>query len=99
MTSIGARKDLTDELQYDLNETKPQPLSRERDASYFAKLADYPTPKLVHPVRKVVFTIKSKDQGFVDGGQNAGTYNASWTWFEAGLERFDREQVCKFRTA
>lgn len=82
-------------LAYDLNEAKPQPLSKEHDSLFFAKLPDYPTPKLVNPVRKIVFTIRSKDQGW--GGDRASrhTFGGSWTWFEAGLEKFDADQNCK----
>ncbi len=42
------------------------------------------TLRILHPVRKVVFTISSKDQGW--SGENRmyhGTYEASYTWFEA----------------
>lgn len=82
-------------LAYDTNEAKPRPLGKEHDPSYFAKLADYPTPKLLHPVRKVVFSIRSKDQGWGGDSEDHHTYHGSWTWFEAGLEKFDAEQTCK----
>lgn len=39
-----------------------------------------------HPCRKIVFTIKSRDQGW-GGGASRGTYNNSFTWFDAGLEK------------
>jgi hypothetical protein len=42
-------------------------------------------PILEHPCRKVVFDISSHDQGsctYPDAG--------NWTWFSAGVERFDR---------
>lgn len=86
---------MAEELAYDTNEAKPIPLKREHDPSFFAKLPRYPTPKLVSPVRKVVFTITSKDQGWGSTRVNRGTYNDSWTWFEAGLEKFDADQECK----
>ncbi|KAF4455605.1 hypothetical protein F53441_2129 [Fusarium austroafricanum] len=94
LTGIQGQKALAEVLAYDLNEAKPQPLKKEHDASYFAKLADYPTPKLLHPVRKVVFSIRSKDQGWGGEAENRHTYNGAWTWFEAGLEKFDEEQIC-----
>ncbi|PCD46419.1 hypothetical protein AU210_001826 [Fusarium oxysporum f. sp. radicis-cucumerinum] len=94
LTGIQGKKALAEVLAYDLNEAKPAPLKTEHDASYFAKLADYPTPKLLHPVRKVVFTIRSKDQGWGGEPDNRHTYNGAWTWFEAGLEKFDAEQTC-----
>ena len=37
----------------------------------------------LHPVRKVVFTITSKDQGWTDNPALIGTYEQSYTWFEA----------------
>lgn len=99
LTSLKEKDNLTETLAYDMNEAKPLPYREENDhdPKLFKKLAQYPTPKLVHPVRKIVFTIKSKDQGWV-GGQaikHKGTYKASWSWFEAGLERFDSKQECK----
>ncbi|CVK84899.1 uncharacterized protein FMAN_01823 [Fusarium mangiferae] len=94
LTGIQGKKALAEVLAYDLNEAKPAPLKTEHDASYFTKLADYPTPKLLHPVRKVVFTIRSKDQGWGGEPDNRHTYNGAWTWFEAGLEKFDAEQTC-----
>jgi len=36
-----------------------------------------------HPVRKVVFEITSRDQGWSDHSQDHDTYRGSWTWFEA----------------
>ena len=36
-----------------------------------------------HPVRKVVFTITSKDQGWADNPALNGGYEQSYTWFEA----------------
>lgn len=49
----------------------------------------------MHPVRKVVFTIQSHDQGWATGERNRGYHN-SWTWFEAGLERFDPSASCEW---
>jgi hypothetical protein len=37
----------------------------------------------LYPVRKVVFTITSKDQGWADDPALNGTYEQSYTWFEA----------------
>jgi hypothetical protein len=37
----------------------------------------------LHPVRKVIFTITSKDQGWADNPLLNGTYEQSYTWFEA----------------
>ncbi|CAM1506117.1 Fc.00g057580.m01.CDS01 [Cosmosporella sp. VM-42] len=95
LTGLQVKKDLSEELAYDMHEAKPQPLAKEHDSSYFTNLAsDCLTPKLIRPVRKVVFSMKSKDQGWGGESANRGTYKGSWTWFEAGLERFDAEQEC-----
>lgn len=37
----------------------------------------------LHPCRKVEFTIRSHDQGFGGGPGTRGTYNGSYTWFDA----------------
>jgi len=37
----------------------------------------------LNPVRKIVFTITSKDQGWSSYPECYGTYENSWTWFEA----------------
>ncbi|KAM5349103.1 hypothetical protein ACJ41O_008926 [Fusarium nematophilum] len=94
LTGIQGEKDLAEVLAYDTNEAKPRPLGKEHDAAYFAKLADYPTPTLMRPVRKVVFSMRSHDQGWGGERENRQTYQGSWTWFEAGLERFDADQIC-----
>jgi hypothetical protein len=44
-------------------------------------------PRGDHPCRKVVFTIKSKDQGWADRRELCGTYKGSYTWFDVGLEK------------
>ncbi|KAF4976673.1 hypothetical protein FZEAL_6698 [Fusarium zealandicum] len=94
LTGIQGKKELAEVLAYDTNEAKPRPLGNEHDPTYFAKIADYPTPKLLHPVRKVVFTIRSRDQGWGGERERRHPYSGSWTWFEAGLERFDKDQTC-----
>lgn len=57
----------------------------------FQKATGSPDPLLEHPCRKIVFTIRSHDQGW--GGDHAdhGSYRSSWTWFDAGLEKFDAD--------
>lgn len=37
----------------------------------------------LRPVRKIVFTVTSKDQGWADDPGLNGTYEQSYTWFEA----------------
>lgn len=40
----------------------------------------------LHPVRKIVFNMKMKDQG--SGGHPfRGTYNGAYSWLEVGLEK------------
>jgi hypothetical protein len=36
-----------------------------------------------YPVRKIIFTVESQDQGWSDYPQFHGTENESFTWFEA----------------
>jgi hypothetical protein len=95
LTGLEGRQALAEILAYDMTEAKPQKLEKEHEKSYFVGLANYPTPKLQYPVRKIVFSIRSKDQGWSSEPQNRRTFNGSWTWFEAGLEKFDAEQTCK----
>jgi hypothetical protein len=44
-------------------------------------------PRAEFPCRKIVFTIKSHDQGWGGGPGQRGTYHGSSTWFDIGLER------------
>jgi hypothetical protein len=44
-------------------------------------------PRGDRPCRKVVFTIKSRDQGWADRREFCGTYKGSYTWFDIGLEQ------------
>ncbi|KAI9793375.1 MAG: hypothetical protein M1816_000267 [Peltula sp. TS41687] len=41
----------------------------------------------VSRVRKIVFSFRSHDQGWTSSRIHRGTYNHSWTWFDAGLIR------------
>jgi hypothetical protein len=43
---------------------------------------------LAQPCRRIVFTIKSEDQGWGGDIDDHNTFKGSWTWFEAGLERW-----------
>jgi hypothetical protein len=40
-----------------------------------------------YPCRKIVFTIKSHDQGWGGDRRHKGSYNGSYTWFEVGKEK------------
>jgi hypothetical protein len=54
-------------------------------------------PRGKHPCRKVVFTIKSKDQGWGGEPAHRGTYKGSYTWFDAGLERLEAIDASKLK--
>lgn len=46
-------------------------------------------PQLVHPVRMIVWTLRSHDQGFSgEPAETKGTYGHSFTWFDVGIERY-----------
>ncbi|KAK4186413.1 hypothetical protein QBC35DRAFT_464721 [Podospora australis] len=73
----------------------PKPPSKDETNEYpvdcFQKLAGASSQDahlLKNPCRRIVFTIRSHDQGW--GGEIAdhGTHRGSWTWFEAGHERW-----------
>ena len=42
----------------------------------------------IKKLRKVVYFFRSQDQGWSSYPEHHGTYEASWTWFEAGLARY-----------
>lgn len=74
--------------------THAQPLPLDEDAEYpleqFQQWIGGPTDIVQRPCRRIVFTITSHDQGWASNARlDRGTYRGSWTWFEAGLERFD----------
>ncbi|KAI0835494.1 hypothetical protein F5Y06DRAFT_276447 [Hypoxylon sp. FL0890] len=75
-------------------ESAPKPLEKEYTQSELERLIEGPISTLEHPVRKVVFDIVSCDQGWSSDRQNHGTYRGSFTWFDAGLERFDKNNEC-----
>ncbi|KAK5656386.1 hypothetical protein OQA88_4767 [Cercophora sp. LCS_1] len=70
----------------------PKPPAEPFDADTFQPLLDSPLTALAYPCRKIVFTIRSHDQGWGGDYADKGTYNHSWTWFEAGLERWCRSE-------
>ncbi|KAF6837411.1 hypothetical protein CPLU01_03035 [Colletotrichum plurivorum] len=74
------------------SDTSTEP-ARDAPREYFAGSMTQP-PALTHPVRKIVFKTRSKDQGWGGQREHHGTYHGSWTWFEAGLEKFDSERKC-----
>ena len=45
--------------------------------------------RAIKKLRKVVYFFRGQDQGWSSYPQHHGTYENSWTWFEAGLARFE----------
>lgn len=76
------------------NQAAPRPLREEYPKERLEDFMDEPKATIVHPARKVVFNITSCDQGWGGDHNEHGTYNGSWTWFDAGLERFDAKAEC-----
>ncbi|KAK3372324.1 hypothetical protein B0H63DRAFT_484365 [Podospora didyma] len=71
----------------------PRPVETQFSLNYYQRLIGSPEPMLAHPCRKIVFTIRSKDQGWVNHHTpEEGPYSGSWTWFEAGLEQWSKEE-------
>ncbi|KAI2634958.1 hypothetical protein GGS26DRAFT_551947 [Hypomontagnella submonticulosa] len=75
-------------------ESAPKQLKREYPESKLQDLVEGPISTLEHPFRKVVFDITSRDQGWSSHHNDHGTYRSSFTWFDAGLERFDMDNEC-----
>ncbi len=45
------------------------------------------SPHQLPLIRRIVFSYRSKDQGWSDHYADHGSYRNSWTWFEAGLRK------------
>ncbi|KAI2462920.1 hypothetical protein F4781DRAFT_418359 [Annulohypoxylon bovei var. microspora] len=75
-------------------ESEPKRLVKEYAESELQGLIESSFSTLEHPFRKVVFDIVSCDQGWSSDIANQGTYRGSFTWFDAGLDRFDKENKC-----
>lgn len=85
-----------DDHQYTFTCAAPLPLSDDAEypVSQFQTWIGGPTDTIQHPCRRIVFTITSHDQGWSNTArQDRGSYRGSYTWFEAGLERFDKTAV------
>ncbi|PQE33660.1 ankyrin repeat protein [Rutstroemia sp. NJR-2017a WRK4] len=80
-----------DQASYPSVAPKPWPKEREvpqdATAEVINKWTHVSRPKGEHPCRKIVFKIKSRDQGWGGLPENKGTYKGSSTWFDAGIER------------
>jgi hypothetical protein len=46
-----------------------------------------------YPCRKIVFTIESKDQGWVSTHQARESYKGSFSWFDVGKEGFEALEI------
>lgn len=81
-----------DDHYYSFTTAQAKPLSHGGDyaLSQFQDWIGGPTDTLEHPCRKIVFILVSRDQGWGGQSQDRGSYRGSWTWFEAGKERFDK---------
>lgn len=76
------------------NQAAPRQLQEEYSKERLEDFMDEPKATILHPARKVVFNITSRDQGWGGDHNDHGTYRSSWTWFDAGLERFDAKAQC-----
>lgn len=74
----------------DITRTPLQPrlAGKEFSAEELQELIAPSVAMLAHPCRRIVFTIRSHDQGWGGNIEDWNTYNGSWTWFEAGIERW-----------
>lgn len=85
-----------DDSLYTFMAISPDPLSEggEYPLQQFQDWTRSPVKPVEHPCRKIVFTFTSHDQGWGGGRREyKGTYQGSYTWFEAGLERFDKNEI------
>ncbi|KAK4156783.1 hypothetical protein C8A00DRAFT_30333 [Chaetomidium leptoderma] len=78
----------TETSSMDKKPPRPQPANEEFSTDDFQELIASPIPMLAQPCRRIVFTIRSHDQGWGGEFGNHGTYNGSWTWCDVGLERW-----------
>lgn len=70
------------------------PVEEEYDRKFFQQLIRN-TSIHSNPVRKIVFRIRSHDQGWTTD-ERTGPFIDAKTWFEVGLEKFDASHECKF---
>ncbi|KAM0326193.1 hypothetical protein ACHAQA_006790 [Verticillium albo-atrum] len=79
---------ITDLHAWNRQPAQPMPLRHEASPEQLKKMVKT-APALTHPVRKIVFKLRSCDQGWGGEREHHGTFNGSWTWFEAGLEKIE----------
>ncbi|KAK5992146.1 hypothetical protein PT974_05546 [Cladobotryum mycophilum] len=80
-------------IRYRKKAIDPLPLTQECDREYFKNLVPYPIPPLDAPARKVVFRIRSHDQGWTTHS-TPGAFHDAATWFDVGIEKFDANHFC-----
>ncbi|KAI1337144.1 hypothetical protein F5Y15DRAFT_391551 [Xylariaceae sp. FL0016] len=68
----------------------PRHLEEEYTREELEHLIEGPKSTLEHPIRKVVFQITSRDQGHGGNHEDHNTFRHSFTWFDAGIDRFDK---------
>jgi len=81
---------------YRISQVHPLPLVAEYPLEAWQGWIGAPEKTVSHPARKIVFTLRSHDQGWGGDYADHGTYHGSYTWFDVGLERFDRDATCAF---
>ncbi|KAL6817315.1 hypothetical protein J3E69DRAFT_345158 [Trichoderma sp. SZMC 28015] len=69
------------------------PVEEEYDRKFFQQLIRN-TSIHSNPVRKIVFRIRSHDQGWTTD-ERTGPFIDAKTWFEVGLEKFDASHECE----
>ena len=67
-------------MEKNYEETTPRILGAWKESSM-------PDTKLEFPCRKIVFTIRSHDQGWGGEHHHKGTFQGSFTWFDIGLQK------------
>lgn len=72
----------------------PLPVFKEFDRDFFQR-AIKNASTFSNPARKIVFRIRSHDQGWTTD-EVPGMFIAAKTWFDAGIERFDASNSSKY---
>lgn len=79
--------------QWKFSKQRPKPLPKDREIPQDATeevLNEWVERSQIrgeHPCKKIVFHLRSHDQGWGGVRTDKGTYRGSYTWFDVGLER------------
>ncbi|CAD6444105.1 af724416-380e-4b7f-9561-d406b960dbf8 [Sclerotinia trifoliorum] len=88
---LPSQKHLEDETEFTKVEPKPWPSDEQipQDATeeVIKQWAEVSLCRGQFPCRKIIFRIRSRDQGWGGVRADKGTYRGSYTWFDVGLER------------